>query len=404
MLKIVAPRVPFPRRLTIVTLLAVSSLLTSGTRALGDGHGGHSESGVASIDVYFDGQTIHLLEATRTKEGAVELHHRRSDDGGRSWPVAVRVGKGMPAPEGAHRGMDVQLAASGDRVVAAWQTRGTGAFGGGPMATAVSSDGGRSWRPGPNPADDGSTEGHGFIDIATDSEGVFHLVWLDSRSGAQGLRYARSSDGGLRWSANVSLDDETCECCWNSLAIAPGGLVAVLYRDKNPRDMGIVSSSDGGRSWTKPVRTGRFDWDIEACPHVGGGLVLERRGTSVTMHTAIWTGKGQEKGVYVLSSPDGGESWGAPKRLGDSRAWHPDLAAIRDRELAAVWDAHAEDGLAVFCSTSRDGGRSWTEPRRVSAAGMSASHPRVIATPDGFKALWTEKGVGKEAAWVLRKL
>ena len=26
--------------------------------------------------------------------------------------------------------------------------------------------------------------------------GVFHLVWLDSRDGPKGLRYARSSDGG----------------------------------------------------------------------------------------------------------------------------------------------------------------------------------------------------------------
>src|SRR5262245_65139412 len=142
----------------------------------------------------------------------------------------------MPRPDVVHRGMDVQVAASGRRVVAVWQTRGAGHFRGGPMATAISADGGATWSAGPNPAEGGSTQAQGFIDIAADSEGHFHIVWLDSRGGAQGLRYARSTDGGLRWSKNQTLDPETCECCWNTITTAPGGAIAVLYRDKDPRD------------------------------------------------------------------------------------------------------------------------------------------------------------------------
>jgi hypothetical protein len=272
------------------------------------------------------------------------------------------------------------------------------------MAVAISTDGGETWRPGSNPAEDGSTQAQGFIDIAADTEGHFHIVWLDFRSGAQGLRYARSTDGGMSWSKNQTLDAETCECCWNTIATAPGGVVAVLYRDKGPRDMASVRSVDGGRSWTKPATVGEFGWDINACPHVGGGLALVPRRSSRPVHATVWTGRTASQGIYHLTSLDGGATWGAQKRLGDSRSWHPDIAVSDGDEVAAVWDAPTEGGLAIFSATSKDGGKTWTEPRRLSKEGASASHPRIVSTARGFRAFWTEWTDGKDAEWIGRRL
>lgn len=125
--------------------------------------------------------------------------YRGSEDGGEKWSEPVCVDKGMPPPDKASRGMDAQIAGASDRLVAVWETKGTDAWGGGPMATAISSDGGKTWKPGPNPADDGATSGHRFIDVAADEDGAFHLVWLDGRAGKQGLQYARSGDGPLQF-------------------------------------------------------------------------------------------------------------------------------------------------------------------------------------------------------------
>lgn len=375
------------------------------TRTLADGHGKHvAGAGVTSLDVFADGESLHLLSASRSHDGKVRMHHQRSDDHGATWSRPVVVGEGQAPPENAHRGMDVQVAAAGDRVLAVWSTTGTGAFGGGPMVAAFSDNGGRTWQPGPNPADDGSTEGHGFLDVAADAGGAFHLVWLDNRDGVQGLRYARSDDGGRSWSANLTLDPETCECCWNAIATGPGGSVAVLYRDKAPRDMAVVHSADGGRSWSRPARVGAFDWGIEGCPHVGGGIALVPGDGGPVGLSAIWTGDEANFGTYLARSAPGLASWGKPLMIGGPGSTRPDLAATSEGRLAVVWDARFEGRSAVFAALSDDGGATWSEPSRLSAAGASASHPRVVATPRGFLAFWTETADETPTAWASRPI
>jgi Neuraminidase (sialidase) len=269
------------------------------------------------------------------------------------------------------------------------------------MAVALSSDGGKTWKPGGNPADDGQTGGHAFIDILADRQGVFHLVWLDTRGPGKGLRYSRSTDGGATWSANVTLDPATCECCWNTLALGPGGQLAVLYRQRSPRDMALITSNDGGSTWGRPATVGEFNWAIDACPHVGGGLAY----LSHSLCAAVWTAKdASTHGAYVLNSPDGGRTWSQPEHLGDSGSWHADLASDGAAEVWAVWDAYLDGGQAVFAARSGDGGKNWSSPQRLSEVGASATHPRVVWTPAGFRAFWTQHQEGGDSIWTMRKL
>jgi Neuraminidase (sialidase) len=371
-------------------------------------HDHRAASGVTSLDVYADGDRLHLLIATREVERPPELAYQRSDDGGETWSQPVRVGVGQEAPEPAHRGMDAQIAASGEHVVAVWTTEGTeDRFGRGPMACAYSGDGGKTWKAGPNPADDGKATGHAFVDVTADADGTFHLVWLDNRgadTAGKGLRYARSSDGGASWSANVTVDPVTCECCWNTITTAPGGKVFILYRDRDPRDMAIVTSDDNGRTWSKPVTAGRFGWDINGCPHVGGGLSAVPTSTGVTLHAAVWTAKNETAhGAYALSSTDGGKTWGEPLHLGNSQSWHPDIAC-EGTTVVAVWDAYMDGGTAVFASASRDGGKAWDLPKRLNTDGTTADHPRIIRTRNGFRAFWTQQATDKGTTWAAQTL
>jgi hypothetical protein len=211
-----------------------------------------AQNGVLSLDVYMDVESgrVHLLTGESEAAGgeAPVLLHRVSKDGGATWSKPVRVNGEIPAPHGLHRGADAQIAVRGDRIIAAWTTAGTDRWGSGPIATTISTDGGLTWTAGSNPADDGLTTGHGFIDLATDSNGTIHATWLDSRDGKQGVRYAHSVDQGRRWSANATLKPASCECCPNVLATAPNGFVGVLFRDGNPRNMALALSSDHGRT------------------------------------------------------------------------------------------------------------------------------------------------------------
>lgn len=362
--------------------------------AFAAGHGA-SASGVVSLDVYAQGRTVDLLFAFAAA-GGVELRHQRSVDGGESWPVAARLPLAPSALSMPHRGGDPQVVASGPHVLVVWTRPGTSKWGSGPLGTALSADGGATWTIGANPADDGSTEGHGYVDAAADTDGAFHLVWLDSRDGAQGLRATSSKDFGRTWEANRTLDNRTCECCWNRVASPRAGEVWALYRDHDPRDMAVAASQDAGRSWSRRGSAGTFNWKFEGCPHVGGGLAF----TGDSAHALVWTGEEDAAGLHVIGSKDGARTWSQPVRVGDSSAHHPDLAADGS-VLAAVWDDPAGTTRAVLASTSVDGGRTWRTARRLSSAGADASHPLVVSVAPGrFLVAWTERS--GDAAWVLK--
>jgi hypothetical protein len=294
--------------------------------------------------------------------------------------------------------MDAQVAAYRESVVAVWMTPGTDLWGSGAMATALSSDGGRTWKGGPNPADDGSTAGHGFMDLAFDEAGMLHLVWLDSRDGRQGLRYARSSDFGGHWSENRTLKAATCECCSNALATGGGGRLAVLFRDGNPRDMAAAVSEKQGEEWLPAGPVGGFGWKVEGCPHVGGGLAF---GGGVTggavprLHAALWTGFGTRAGVYYCESLDTGRTWTVPRSMGGKSATAPDIA-VNGALVFVAWSESSEGSDGVWGACAGKEGGTWDAPRLLSQMGVGATHPRVVAVGSGFRVFWTEGQRGGE--------
>lgn len=342
---------------------------------------------IQSLDVYSDSGKQYLLLG-ETEKDRPRLFCLCSADDGATWSKPMRVDAGMPAAHGLMRGDDAQIAAAENRLVAVWETAGTGKWGDGPMATALSSDGGQTWRAGPNPADDKLTSGHGFIDVAADPQGSFHLIWLDNRSGKQGLRYARSDDAGEHWATNTTIDPETCECCWNVIKAAKDSKVFALYRDIDPRDMALAISLDNGKTWRRESTIIPFDWHINACPEVGGGLVF---GNTV-LHAVVWAGKEDVAGLYAVASFDGGTHWSKPHQLGDREARHADIAANGDT-IAVAWDALTK---GIFTAISNNGWQTWTTSKLVEAR-SNASHPRILTTTTGFRIFWTETVDGKTA-------
>ncbi len=371
--------------------------------------GGGKSLGIGSLDVYADGDAkgarLHVLTADYGdgKSPHPVLKYSGSADSGKSWTASVIVGAGQPPAHGAMRGMDPQIAASGDHVIAVWMTPGTDAYGGGPMATALSHDGGKTWTPGPNPADDGSTTGHGFLDIIADKDGAFSLTWLDTRGEKRGLRYARSTDQGKTWSANTTPDAETCECCWNALATAPDGATAILYRDKSPRDMAVSVTTDQGKTWPASVPAGTFHWEFPGCPHAGGGLAFRpanQQNTAPTLHAVVWTGHTDHVGIYHVSSADQGRNWSTPQSIAGSLGTHPSLAVNGKGQLAAAWDAHEDPESGVIkVAQSVDNGQTWEPLTRLRRQGVMISHPLIVGTPDGFRLFWTESTANGAGTW-----
>jgi hypothetical protein len=379
-------------------LAAVScaALATAATSQAHGPHAGHATTGVVGLDVYAQGAVVDLLVADNGSAG-VELRHQRSRDGGRTWAKSHVVAAGAPRVARPRRGNDPQVAADGDRLVAVWSAPGTTSRWGGPLVAAVSDDAGVTWRESPPPAGTGFSGAHGFADLAVGAGGRVHVVWLDSRDGAQGLRASMSPDLGRTWRDPVTVDARTCECCANRVLASGGQQAAILYRDKDPRDMAVARTADGGRTWTRAGVAGAFGWQFEGCPEVGGALVPAAGPDA--LRALVWTGAESHAGLHLVSSAGSGRTFGAPRRLGGATARHGDLAAHGER-LLAVWETLEVGDAAVVASASPDGGTTWDAPRRLSADSVRASQPLVAATSEGhFLVVWTEKSGKDPARW-----
>lgn len=356
--------------------------------------------GIRSLEVTTDGDRLHLLLGEFAPEAQIPLiSHRVSLDGGISWTEPVQVNTGAVQPHGLHRGADARIAAHGEHLVAAWTSAGSDKWGSGPIVSVLSEDGGKTWTPGPNPADDGLTDGHNFMALGSDASGHFHLAWLDGRSGERGLRYSVSPDNGHHWAANSTAVPKTCECCWNALAPLEKGGIAVLYRAHSPRDMFLVSSGDAGTQWTQPVPVGDFQWDINMCPHVGGALATCLGPKGQRLHATVWTGASGKSGLYHLLSDDSGKTWSLPHKMNIPMSWHSHLAADAKGRVAIVWDTMTASSPEVWSATSLDAGDSWSAPVRLSEPGVPAGFPRVVPISDGFRVFWTSERPEQPATW-----
>ena len=350
-----------------------------------------------SFDVYAEGSNVHAVMAAETADRKKPyIAYLHSDDGGLHWAAPIEIAHHLPAALESRIGNDLQVAASGDRLLVVWQLSGD-LPGMGPLATLYSLDGGKQWQAGSPPGASDIDQSH--ADLAADSQGRFHLVWLDDRdeNGYQGLRYARSSDTGGQWELQQTIDDSSCSCCWNRLVISPDDRLHVLYRDMEPRDMALAQSFDAGQHWQRTATVGEFDWQFNGCPHNGGALA---HADDQTWHGLVWTGADHKVGLYHLQSADAGRHWSAPRAMGDgAKAFHSDLAIDADGAVVAIWDELGNEGSRVVFSQSQDHGEPWLVPQLLSAAEASASFPRVLATEAGILALWMEQKTGEYKQW-----
>lgn len=362
------------------TPLTISPVKPVDAQALGGG-------ALLSYDVYVDGEVLHALFALATETPKQPyMAYVRSADGGRTWSKPSEIGQLAAANIEFALGNDIQIAAAGETLLAIWQV--TGEIPGmGPLQSVYSTDGGAHWQQGSNPT--GSETDQSHADLIADSQGRFHLVWLDDRdeNGYQGIRYARSSHAGQDWELAQTIDDSSCSCCWNRLLAGEDGQVNVLYRDMEVRDMALARSADAGQSWQRVSTVGEFGWKFDGCPHNGGALAW----AGDTLHALAWTGAETKAGLYHLVSEDDGQNWSKPQAMrGEGLAFHSDLAAIGEQHLVAIWDARGADGSAVLISESFDNGRHWQAARRISSPGRSAQFPRLVATPETLLAMWVE--------------
>ncbi len=193
---------------------------------------------------------------------------------------------------------------------------------------------------GPNP---GGLLGQVWIAVDTSplpsrSRGDVYLLASVDPPGPDPLdvRFARSSDGGLTWSAPITLNDDGATNAWQwfgTLAVAPDGRLDAIWNDtRNAADFGpggafaselyYASSSDGGLTWsTNRALSPLFD------PHLGFpqqqkiGDYYDMISDSLGAHIAYSATFAGEENVYYLRLRLDAEIFANGFEGGDTTAW-----------------------------------------------------------------------------------
>jgi hypothetical protein len=265
-------------------------------------------------------------------EGA-EIFSRISNDAGATYAEATRVGSVAQLMLGMRRGPQVAAAGPGLVVTVIGKQ--------GDLVAFRSADAGRSWT-GPVTLNDSPTSAReGLHDLAAGADGSVHVVWLDLRDGRTKVFGARSPDQGLTWEANravyASPERTVCECCQPTVAADGRDEVVVLWRNSlaGARDMFLIRSQDGGRSFGGAARLGSGSWLLKGCPMDGGGVAA-----SSGRVATVW----RREEILYAAEPGGEE-----KPLGPGR--NPDVAFSSSGPLFA-WQT--PEGDVVLKKTGAD--------------------------------------------------
>jgi BNR repeat-like domain len=303
-----------------------------------------------------------------------------SRDSGRSYGRPVKVGETKHLALGARRGP--RIVAGGGTVVIVTCDHSNGL-----LSARRSTDGGRTWKK-PVTINDNKpgTASEGLHALAMAPNGTLYCAWLDHRLDRKNQIFgAASSDGGRTWSKNRLIyrtpSGGVCPCCHPSATFDPKGNLYVMWRNALDgfRDMYLIVSRDGGKTFGTAAKLGIGAWRLDRCPMDGGAIAVASPGKVTT----VWR---RRKQVFRLDSVGERE-----QLLGTGeQAW----AAATPRGTWLVWLTRRQGDLWLQSPTS-------TRPEKLAA---HATDP-VVATPRSGKGpvvvVW-ETGSGREQTILAR--
>lgn len=207
----------------------------------------------------------------------------------------------------------------------------------------------------------------GFVTLTAGPGNTYNAAWLDVRGNERNkVAGAHSDDGGRTWSANRILYNSpagtVCECCQLS-EVSQGKHVAIMFRNflNGSRDMYLIESTDGGKSFGEAHKLGEGTWKLNACPMDGGGLFMTPNGAVSTvwrradtlftarpgqMETELATGKNAKivttpKGDYVVFQRED-QIWTTtpdqPNPVAMAPGGYPKLTLLPSNRVLCLWE------------------------------------------------------------------
>lgn len=269
----------------------------------------------------------------------------------------------------------------------------------------ISNDGGKSWRDGASPHQDGTLTEHGFVSLYAYDERL-GIVWLDGREtqapeGSGAHHGSHSGHGGMTLRAAVmdaqgqftdrqQIDALVCDCCQTAAVMTLDGPL-VIYRDRTQTEQRDIASSRWlGGDWTLPQPVGVDGWQINGCPVNGPVLVARENDVA-----ALWfSGANGQSQIFLSRSTNGGETFESKLKVNNERALGRVTALMYpDRSLLLAWMRENANGSAHivgrFVNSNNELGKIVelveVSPKRASG------FPKLLRSSFGPILAWTDQ-------------
>ena len=209
-----------------------------------------------------------------------------------------------------------------------------------------------------------------------------------------------SDDDGASWGSSIRIDTALYDGGYGmrgACELANGDLLLPLSDIPNYRIVFVVRSTDGGRSWDRPIEVARRDgseFEEPSLIQLPSARLLMLMRDNGTRH------------LHQCVSDDDGHSWSAPLRL-PIEGYPPHLLLLPDGRVLCTYGWRQPD-YGIRAVLSRDGGQEWDTDRTIRIRGglpnKDLGYPCTILASDGslFTVYYGQDDDGVTCIWGTR--
>ncbi|WOH39109.1 exo-alpha-sialidase [Thalassotalea fonticola] len=231
--------------------------------------------------------------------------------------------------------------------------------------------------------------GHSFNELHVSANGEVSIVWLDGRLAYELRKQGKTANGSALFIgqanpsknktefSNQQLANGTCVCCRIALDANPNGDLAIFWRHifgDNIREFALLTL--GGQQKPALTQISHDHWQINGCPHQGGGLSIDKN----NRYHMVWFNQGDKgKGIFYASSIDAGKSLTTPLHIGElsGQASHPHVIQNQNK-VDIVWTQFNGIEHQLWLQSSTDNGKTFAPAKQLAQSKFGADRPFLI--------------------------
>lgn len=374
----------------------------------------------ANASIASTGSFVGIAWAARMKEGTTDIFTVVSRDGGRSFASPVRVnqvaGDASVSGEQPPRISVVDARAKQPTVVVLWTAKSSS---GTRLVSARSTDGGRSFGAAQSVPGSDASGNRGWEAMAIGATGDPVAVWLDHRDvparpantgtsgGHQHGSMPQQGDGAARAQLSqiffARLNDAAsaraiapgvCYCCKTSVATGASGSIVAAWRHVYPgniRDIAFAKSSDGGRTFSPPIRVSEDNWELNGCPENGPAVAIDQSdAVHIVWPTLVRDPKGNERlALFYAVTRDGRQFTKRQEIPTEGVPRHPQIVVGLTGRIAVGWDEQLSGARRIGIARAAIDYRNPVRFIRESVTEEAGAYPAIAAVGSDVLVAWT---------------